>query len=202
MQKLILATNNQGKINEISALLQPIVCLLQQSLSIPEITETGLSFVENAIIKARHASKICKLPALADDSGLVVPALNGEPGIYSARFAKSKKSSLSNIDYLLHCLANTKERDRNAYFYCALALVKDANDPIPLIITATWDGKIAFTQKGTQGFGYDPVFYLPDLHLTAAELSLEQKNVLSHRAKALQKLKVELLGQGPTYLVS
>ena len=119
MQKIILATNNQGKINELSALLKPIVCLLQHSLSIPEIAETGLSFVENAIIKARHASKIGKLPALADDSGLVVPTLNGEPGIYSARFAKEKKSSLSNIDYLLHCLANTKERDRQAYFYLA-----------------------------------------------------------------------------------
>ncbi|OGV28309.1 MAG: non-canonical purine NTP pyrophosphatase, RdgB/HAM1 family [Legionellales bacterium RIFCSPHIGHO2_12_FULL_37_14] len=196
MQSLILATTNQGKINELTALLKPITCIPQQALNIKEIEESGLTFVENALLKARHASKIGKLPALADDSGLVVAALNGEPGIYSARFAAINGSKLSNMDYLLKRLTKTKPADRTAYFYCALALVQHESDPMPLVITAKWCGIITQEKQGNLGFGYDPIFYLPSLGLTAAQLSLNKKNTLSHRGQALQILIASLKDYG------
>lgn len=192
MNELILATNNAGKIAEIQALLAPIVCVSQANLGIPSIAETGLSFVENALIKARHVSAITKKVALADDSGLVVNALNGAPGIYSARFAGPESSDAANVDCLLQQLRATPDGERQAYFYCAMVLVQRADDPTPVIAWGHWSGIIAQSPVGNQGFGYDPVFYLPALQCTAAELPAGVKNTISHRAIALKALRKQL----------
>jgi XTP/dITP diphosphohydrolase len=192
MKTLILATSNPGKIREFQELLTGIECIPQSNLGIQDADETGLSFIENAILKARHASKIAQAPALADDSGLVVKALGGQPGIYSARYAGKKATNEDNIKLLLETLVGIEENERQAYFYCVIAVVKHPNDPIPLIATGHLEGQITLTPKGNQGFGYDPVFYIPSQKCTAAELSLTIKNSISHRALALQQLHKKL----------
>lgn len=190
MKKIILATSNAGKIAELQALLSPIECISQGALGIDDADETGLSFIENAIIKARHASRLSGEPALADDSGLVVPALNGQPGIYSARFAGIHASDATNINRLLELLQHTPADDRSAFFYCAIALVTHADDPTPIIATGTLHGYITEARAGDKGFGYDPVFYLPSHQCTLAELPSAGKNIISHRAHALKQFLI------------
>ncbi|MDX1838572.1 non-canonical purine NTP pyrophosphatase, RdgB/HAM1 family [Legionella taurinensis] len=192
MKEIILATSNQGKIAELSAILAPTVCIPQSSLAISDAEETGQSFVENALIKARHASRESGKPALADDSGLVVPALDGRPGIYSSRFAGPSATDKDNIDLLLHQLKDVPEAKRQAFFYCAIVMVRHANDPMPLIACGQLKGQISRTLSGDQGFGYDPVFYLPERQCTMAQLPARIKNTISHRAEALQRLQQQL----------
>lgn len=158
----------------------------QKELGVNEVPETGLSFVENALIKARNASKQTGLPALADDSGLAVDALNGAPGIYSARYAGEHASDEENFQKLLSDLKRQDDNNRRACFWCALAFVKHADDPTPLIIQKSWEGEIINKAKGLGGFGYDPIFYLSSHGRTSAELSPEEKNKISHRGQALQ----------------
>lgn len=187
MKKIILATGNAGKIAELRALLCPTECIPQGVLGIDDAEETGLSFIENALIKARHASRLSGEPALADDSGLVVRALNGQPGIYSARFAGANSSDAENIERLLAKLRLVQTNNREAFFYCAIALVTHAEDPTPIIATGTLHGVITEMRAGDKGFGYDPIFYLPSHHCTLAELSSAEKNTISHRAQALKQ---------------
>lgn len=188
MKEILLATSNAGKIAELTVLLSPLHCISQRELHINDAEETGLSFIENAIIKARHASRLAKMPALADDSGLVVEALQGEPGIYSARYAGPNATDDKNIELLLANLAHINDEQRQAYFYCAIALVQHAEDPAPLIATGKLEGKICRERQGEYGFGYDPIFYLPTHHCTVAELAPKLKNTISHRAQALKEL--------------
>ena len=188
MKNLILATSNAGKIAELQTMLPSFHCISQTSLGICDAEETGLSFVENAIIKARHASRISHQPSLADDSGLVVQALLGAPGIYSARFAGPNATSKDNIDLLLSRLTDIPDEERQAYFYCAIALVQHADDPTPIIATGIFHGQISRECRGSLGFGYDPIFYLPGYQCTLAELPASVKNTLSHRAMALKQL--------------
>ncbi|MFI4962250.1 MAG: RdgB/HAM1 family non-canonical purine NTP pyrophosphatase [Legionellales bacterium] len=189
MNTIILATSNSGKIKEFEALLAPRTCVSQSALNISSAEETGLSFIENALIKARHASFYANKPALADDSGLVVPALNGEPGIYSSRYAGRNASDSDNLNLLLEKMVHLKYAERQAYFYCAIALVQHAKDPTPLIATGVFQGSIAKAPSGSGGFGYDPVFYVEEYSCTAATLPAALKNTLSHRAKALNQLR-------------
>ncbi len=192
INKLVLASGNAGKLAELKSLLGPfnIDVVSQRELGISDAIEDRLSFVENSLIKARHAARLSGLPALADDSGLCVEALKGAPGIYSARFSGEQASDQSNIDLLLEKL--TGENNRNAYFHCALTLVRHADDPQPLICEGSWHGQIDTSQKGDSGFGYDPVFYLPELDKTAAQLSKEEKQAISHRGRAMAKLVASL----------
>lgn len=185
MKSLILATSNAGKIQELSALLHPIICIPQTELGISDADETGLTFIENAIIKARHAAEKSGKPSLADDSGLVVPALNGAPGIYSARYAKNGQTP---IETLLTEMQHLEGGSRYAYFYCAIVLMKYATDPSPTIATGKLEGYIGHQSVGTKGFGYDPIFVLPERQCTLAELSLTEKNQISHRSNALKGL--------------
>lgn len=189
MNEIILATSNTGKIKELSELLTPIQCITQSSLGITNAEEIGLSFIENALIKARHASLYSGKPALADDSGLVVPALDGEPGIYSARYAGAESTDEENIRLLLEKVAHLHAKQREAYFYCAIAVVTQAKDPIPIIATGLLKGTISSEPYGDGGFGYDPIFYIPQYQCTAAQLPTAIKNTISHRAKALIKLR-------------
>ncbi|CAM2928001.1 RdgB/HAM1 family non-canonical purine NTP pyrophosphatase [Legionella worsleiensis] len=189
MNEIILATGNKGKIREFQELLAPIRCIAQSSLGIDGAEETGLSFIENAIIKARHVSSLAKKPALADDSGLVVPSLNGQPGIYSARYAGQEASDQDNIQLLLENMKDLPTAQRHAYFYCAIALVQHATDPTPFIATGILHGSIALAAVGSGGFGYDPVFFIAEHQCTAAELPAQIKNSISHRAKALHHLR-------------
>ncbi|QRN04636.1 RdgB/HAM1 family non-canonical purine NTP pyrophosphatase [Legionella sp. MW5194] len=192
MKEIILATSNPGKIAELSAILAPTICIPQSSLAISDADETGQSFVENALIKARHASRESGKPALADDSGLVVPALDGQPGIYSSRFAGPSATDKDNIDLLLHRLKDVAEAERQAFFYCAIVMVRHADDPMPLIACGQLKGQISRTVSGNEGFGYDPVFYLPERQCTMAQLPAKIKNTISHRAEALQRLQQQL----------
>ncbi|HDO7804381.1 TPA: RdgB/HAM1 family non-canonical purine NTP pyrophosphatase [Legionella pneumophila] len=192
MKEIILATSNPGKIKELEQLLAPTICIPQADLGIFDAEETGLSFIENAILKARHASSLANKPALADDSGLVVPSLNGEPGIYSARYAGRKANDEDNIQQLLSKMADLSQEQRQAYFFCAIALMQHAKDPTPLIATGVFHGVISMKPSGTNGFGYDPVFYLNEYQCTAAELPAKIKNRISHRAKALNQLRALL----------
>ncbi len=189
MNELILATSNKGKIKELSALLSPTICIPQSELGIEDAEETGLSFVENALIKARHASRFAKIPALADDSGLVVPALDGAPGIYSARYAGLNANDSNNIELLLKNMATLSKEQRTAYFYCAIALVQHEKDPTPIIATGILHGTIITEAKGEHGFGYDPIFFIASYQCTAAQLSASIKNTISHRALALKQLQ-------------
>ena len=193
---LVLATGNQGKVNELAQMLSPleINVVPQSDFNVSAVAETGTTFVENAIIKARHAAKVTGLPAIADDSGLEVDGLNGAPGVYSARFAGEQASDQDNIDKLLNELADNP--NRSARFWCVLVLMRHADDPTPLICSASWEGQITQSQDGQGGFGYDPVFYVPELKCTSAQLTKKQKNAVSHRGTALQRLLTELKLKG------
>lgn len=188
LKKLVIASNNQGKLREISALLGPLAVEVfpQSAFEIPEVDEPYHTFVENALTKARHASKYAGLPALADDSGICVNALNGDPGAKSARFAGEPKSDQRNNQKLVDVLRD--QADRSAYYYCIIVLIRHADDPQPIIVDGAWYGEIILEPKGKGGFGYDPYFYLPELGKTAAQLPADQKNRISHRGKALAKL--------------
>ena len=193
MKKIILASNNSGKIREFNTMLKGIYQVVSmRDMQVEEVPETGLTFVENALIKARNASAQSGLPALADDSGIVVDALNGAPGIYSARFAGDHGDDEANTQKLLEDMAQVPDAQRTARFWCAIVYVEHANDPTPIIIQRGWEGEIMREKVGENGFGYDPIFYVPTHKKASAELSAEQKNTISHRGKALQALLVEL----------
>lgn len=187
-QKIVLASGNAGKIREIQAMLPEHPILRQAEFGIGDAEETGSTFVENAIIKARHAALHSGLPAIADDSGLVVDALNGAPGVYSARYAGPGSSDLDNLNKLLRDLAGIPDAARSARFICVLAFLRHAADPMPIIAQGVWEGRIATHPAGGNGFGYDPVFWLPAHGCTSAELAPEVKNALSHRGQALRNL--------------
>lgn len=188
MKKIVIASNNAGKLREIQQIMKPlnIEVVSQSSFNVPEAKEPHATFIENALAKARHASKMTTLSALADDSGICVEALNGEPGVHSARFAGEPKSDERNNQKLI--AAMRQHINRKAHYYCVLVLVRYAEDPQPLIAEAEWRGEIIDVPRGTGGFGYDPLFFLPQLGKTAAELGAEHKNQISHRGKALQHL--------------
>ena len=188
--KFVLASSNAGKLAELRDLLGDGFELHAQSeLGVEDAEETGLSFVENAILKARHASRATGLPALGDDSGLCVDALHGAPGLYSARYAGTHGDSEANIDKLLRELDGVADADRSARFVCVLALVRDAGDPQPLIAEGVWEGRILRGRRGGNGFGYDPVFLDPENGVSAAELDPAIKNAISHRGRALAILR-------------
>ena len=192
--KIVFASNNAGKIRELQNFFASlnVQIIPQTQLNVKDIEETGMTFVENAILKARHASSMTGLPAIADDSGLSVDILNGEPGIYSARYAGLNAASKDNIEKLLHAMEHVEDSKRCAGFYCALVFLNHPADPTPLICTGSWQGMILKTPTGTDGFGYDPVFFDPTLNCSAAQLTLEKKNQVSHRAKALNALVKQL----------
>jgi XTP/dITP diphosphohydrolase len=192
MQKLVLASNNAGKVREFQALLAPLdfQVIPQGELGIPSAEEPHHTFVENALAKARHASAASGLPALADDSGICAHALNGQPGVLSARFAGEPANDAANNQKLIEELKN--QPDRGAHYVCALVFVNSANDPEPLIVQTRWYGQFIDHAKGSNGFGYDPHFFLPELGLTAAELEPIKKNAISHRGQALRELITQL----------
>jgi XTP/dITP diphosphohydrolase len=197
VNKLVIASNNPGKLREIARMLAPLAIevLPQSALDVPEAEEPHCTFIENALAKARHASRLTGLPALADDSGVCAEALNGEPGVHSARFAGPPATGPANgrddqdarnNDKLLMMLAD--QASRKAHYYCVIVLVRHADDPQPLIAEAEWHGEILHAPRGEGGFGYDPLFLIPGLGKTGAELALEEKNRISHRGKALAAL--------------
>ena len=194
MTQIVLASNNPGKVREISQILADLALevLPQSAFNIEEVEETGLSFVENAILKARHAAAESGLPAIADDSGLEVDALKGAPGIYSARYAGVGASDSQNLQKLLTELKKVPEAQRTARFQCLMVFMRHAEDPTPLICQGTWEGRITFEPRGESGFGYDPVFFVPSQNCTSAELAPEVKNQLSHRGQALRLLLTAL----------
>ncbi len=195
MQKLVIATGNQGKLHELQTLLQnlPLELITQKSLGIHDADETGLTFVENALIKARHAASISGLPALADDSGLCVDVMNGEPGIYSARYAGTGAKDSTNNEKLLHDLLPFRgEQPIKAQFVCVLVFLRHANDPLPIICQGIWHGEILPAKQGDHGFGYDPLFWLPERGCSSAELEPSLKNQISHRGQAMAQLKQAL----------
>lgn len=187
-QQLVLASGNAGKIREIQALLPDHPIVAQSAFDIIEAEETGLSFVENAIIKARNAALHSGLPAIADDSGLVVDALQGAPGIFSARYAGMNANDQDNIQKLLQALDGVPDAQRTARFVCVMVFMRHAEDPLPLIAQGVWEGRILQQPQGANGFGYDPVFWVPERDCASAELSADVKNALSHRGKALNLL--------------
>ena len=192
MQKLVLASNNSGKVKEFKALLAPLnfEVIPQGELGIPSAEEPHHTFVENALAKARHASAASGLPALADDSGICAHALNGQPGVLSARYAGEPGNDVANNQKLIENLGS--HTDRGAHYVCALVMVNSSNDPEPLIVQTRWYGQIVDEAKGNHGFGYDPYFFLPELGLTAAELDPAEKNLISHRGLALRELISQL----------
>jgi XTP/dITP diphosphohydrolase len=187
-QSLVLASNNAGKLAEFAQLLAPLGFEIksQRELDIPEAEEPFGTFVENALAKARHASQLSGLPALADDSGICVPALGGVPGVQSARYAGEPRSDAANNAKLVRDIA--AHADKSAYYYCVLVMVRHADDPQPIIADGVWHGQLIEQPRGQGGFGYDPYFFLPSLGKTAAELSAEEKNNISHRGQALRAL--------------
>ncbi len=195
-RKLVLASSNPGKLREFRRLLEPlgITVIAQSELGIPDAEEPHLTFVENALAKARHASQLSGLPALADDSGICVDALDGAPGVLSARYAGEPRSDARNNARLIADLAGIARRD--AHYTCVLVLVRHPDDPEPLLAEGIWDGIVIDTPRGTGGFGYDPHFLLPQFGMTGAELPLEQKNAVSHRGKAM-RLLIERLRERP-----
>lgn len=197
MSQIVLATGNQGKVKELAAMLAPLKLdvVAQSEFNVPDVPETGTTFVENAIIKARHAAKITGKPAIADDSGLEVIALGGAPGIYSARYSGRSATDQTNIDKLLDTMKDIPSSERQARFVCVLVYMQHENDPTPIICQGFWDGEITTTQEGREGFGYDPVFLVPELGCTSAQLEKSEKNKLSHRAKALAALVPQLANQ-------
>jgi len=189
---LVLASNNAGKLAEFSQLLAPLGFSIkpQRELNIPEADEPFVTFLENALTKARHASRLSALPALADDSGICVPALGGGPGVQSARYAGEPRSDAANNAKLIRDIA--AYADKSAYYYCVLVMVRHADDPQPIIADGVWHGRLIDQPRGQGGFGYDPHFLLPELGKTAAELTAEQKNQRSHRGQALRALLSKL----------
>lgn len=198
MSSLVLASGNEGKIREFRHLMGVLGMEVrpQGEFGVSDVEETGLTFVENALLKAREASRVSGLAALADDSGLEVDALNGAPGIYSARFAGEPKSDERNNSHLLEALADVPEGSRSGRYWCVLVYLRNAMDPVPIIVQRCWEGEILAHPRGEGGFGYDPIFWLPDQAMSAAELSAQEKNHLSHRGRALRAL-VEALAEQP-----
>ena len=194
MKRIVLASSNPGKVREINQLLVGlnIEVVPQSQFGVPDIEETGLSFIENALLKARNAAQHTGLPAIADDSGIEVDALNGAPGIYSARYAGVGASDQQNLDKLLEELKDVPQNLRSARFQCLMVYLRHAADPTPLICQGTWNGRILFEAQGINGFGYDPVFYVPTHDCSSAQLPPEVKNSLSHRGQALRKLLAAL----------
>lgn len=194
MQKVVLATGNAGKVRELASLLNDfgLDVVAQTELNVESVEETGLTFIENAILKARHAAKVTGLPAIADDSGLAVDVLGGAPGIYSARYAGEDASDQQNLEKLLVALNDVPDDKRQAQFHCVLVYMRHAEDPTPLVCHGCWPGVITREAAGNGGFGYDPIFFVPDAGKTAAELSREEKIAVSHRGQAL-KLLLEAL---------
>ena len=192
-RELVLASSNAGKLRELSAMLQPLDCRIrpQSDWAIADAVEDGHTFIENALIKARHAALHTGLPSLGDDSGLVVSALKGAPGIFSSRFAGAGASDVANNKKLLQTLEGVSTDQRGAHFYCAMALLRHAEDPAPIIAVGTWPGLILEQPRGEGGFGYDPLFWLPRMGCSSAELPPDEKNRISHRGQAL----IALLGQ-------
>ncbi|VEB95473.1 dITP/XTP pyrophosphatase [Cedecea lapagei] len=197
MQKVVLATGNAGKVRELADLLADfgLDVVAQTALNVESVEETGLTFIENAIIKARHAAKVTGLPALADDSGLAVDALGGAPGIYSARYAGEDASDQQNLEKLLQALKEVPDDKRQAQFHCVLVYMRHAEDPTPLVFHGSWPGVITHEPAGQGGFGYDPIFYVPSEGKTAAELTRDEKSAISHRGQAL-KLLLEAMRNG------
>ncbi|MFT6989563.1 MAG: XTP/dITP diphosphohydrolase [Paraglaciecola sp.] len=196
-KKVVLATGNMGKVKELASMLSGlgIEVLPQSEFNVSEVPETGTTFVENAIIKARHAAKQTGLPAIADDSGLAVDALGGAPGVYSARYSGDQATDQTNIIKLLDAMANIPTDKRQAKFLCVLVFMRHFDDPTPIICQGEWLGEITTQQHGENGFGYDPVFWVEDHGCSSAQLSPEQKNALSHRGKALKLLLAQLQNQ-------
>ena len=192
ISRLVLASSNPGKLREFSRLLEPlgIAVVAQRELEIPDADEPHATFIENALAKARHASAVAKWPALADDSGICVEALNGAPGVHSARYAGEPKSDARNNARLVAALAGVA--DRRAHYYCVLVLMRSADDPQPLIVEGTWWGTIADEARGAGGFGYDPHFRDAESGMSGAEMPLELKNAVSHRGKAMRALIAHL----------
>ena len=197
--KCVLATGNVGKLREMSALLAPLgfELVTQKELGIESADETGTTFLENALIKARHAARKAKLPAISDDSGIEVDALDGHPGVYSARFAGENASDHDNLRKLLTELHGVPAEFRQARYHCIIVFVRDAHDRDPIVAHGTWEGRVGTEPRGTGGFGYDPIFVPAGMHATAAQLAPEKKNELSHRAQALRALVAELKVIGP-----
>jgi XTP/dITP diphosphohydrolase len=188
MKKIVLASGNKGKLKEFAQLFSSmdIEVVPQSDFNVPEAEETGRTFVENAIIKARNAAHHTGLPAIADDSGIEVDALMGKPGIYSARFAGPDASDEDNLNHLLDSLKDTPDKERSARYQCLLVYLQHESDPTPLICQASWEGKILPTPVGNGGFGYDPIFWVEETQCSSAELSAEQKHAISHRGKAIK----------------
>lgn len=194
IENVVLATGNKGKVKELAKMLSGlnINVVPQSEFAVGDVDETGTTFVENAIIKARHTAKTTGLPAIADDSGLAVDALGGAPGVYSARYSGDNATDQSNIIKLLDTLADTPKEKRQAKFLCVLVFMRHAEDPTPIICQGEWSGSITTEQGGKNGFGYDPIFWVQEQNCTSAELTSEQKNALSHRGKALKQLLAQL----------
>jgi len=194
LEQLVLASGNKGKLKELKHLLEPLHTRVhsQKDFSVKPVAETGLTFVENALLKARAAARATKLPALGDDSGLVVPALKGQPGIYSARFAGEDASDQENNELLLEKLSDVPREKRKANFYCCLVLLQHHRDPAPIVVSGLWYGEILEAPRGKGGFGYDPLFFDPKLERTAAELTIDEKSEVSHRGVALRALIEQL----------
>lgn len=192
MKTVILASHNQHKLQELQKALHDMPFTLQLASDLPEVEETASTFIENALLKARAAAAATGMPALADDSGLVVPYLHGEPGIYSARYAGEPQDAQKNIDRVLHEMRDAPQELRSAYFYCCLVILRYASDPLPIIAEGIWHGEIIQTPNGTEGFGYDPIFWVPEKQCTAAQLPPEVKNKISHRGLAVQQLRSKL----------
>ena len=197
MQKVVLATGNAGKVRELASLLSDfgLDIVAQTDLGVDSAEETGLTFIENAILKARHAAKVTGLPAIADDSGLAVDVLGGAPGIYSARYSGEDATDLKNLQKLLETLKDVPDDQRQARFHCVLVYLRHAEDPTPLVCHGSWPGVITREPAGTGGFGYDPIFFVPSEGKTAAELTREEKSAISHRGQAL-KLLLDALRNG------
>jgi XTP/dITP diphosphohydrolase len=192
MSSIVLASGNPGKIREIQAILQNDKILPQSQFKVAEPEETGSTFVENAIIKARNAALYCKLPAIADDSGLVVDALDGAPGVISARYAGIGASDRANLDKLLLEMRDVPEAERGARFICVMVYLRHALDPTPIIAQGVWEGRILYQAVGDNGFGYDPIFWVEQYQCSSAQLAPELKNALSHRGQALKILSQRL----------
>lgn len=188
IDKIVIASNNRGKTKEIQAILENKNVVPQSEFKVPDVEETGLTFVENAIIKARNACRYSGLPAIADDSGIEVDALGGAPGVISARYAGEHANDLDNLEKLLEALIGVPDNKRGARFRCLMVYMRNEKDPSPIIAEGVWEGTILQRPVGINGFGYDPIFFVPEKGCSSAQLEAQQKNRLSHRSKALQQL--------------